>query len=137
MRKALFATVVAGGIAPFLSVGCSSNYSPTFAHNNTSTDGFGAKKLASLFMTDDGKMSSVEEGNQYDPTSLAYEGAPPGADLYVSSARLYEQQNNTAGAADQYRRALEISPTDLAALLGHAHLLDREGKLNEATALYE
>ena len=137
MRKALFATVVAGGIAPFLAVGCSSNDGPGFANNNTSSDWFGSSKLASLFKSDEGQMSATDVGNPHDPTSLAYDGAPPGADLYVAYAKIHEKQNNFAGAEDYYKRALETSPTDLPGLLGYAHLLDRQGKLDEATSLYQ
>ena len=137
MRKALFATVVAGGIAPFLAVGCSNNNGPTLANNNTSSDWFGAGKLASLFKSDDSQISSTDEGNPYDPTSLAYKGSPPGADLYVATARLHETHNNIDAAEAQYKRALQISETDLAAQLGYAHLLDRQGKLDEATHYYQ
>jgi Flp pilus assembly protein TadD len=137
VRKALFATVVAGGIAPFLAVGCSSNNGSPLANNNTSSDWFGVGKLASLFKSDDGQMSATDVGNPHDPTSLAYKGTPPGADLYVATARLYEKQNNVGAAEEYYKRALAVSQTDLAALVGYAHLLDRQGKLDEATSLYQ
>jgi Flp pilus assembly protein TadD len=137
VRKALFATVVAGGIAPFLAVGCSNNNGPTFANNNTSSDWFGAGKLASLFKSDASQISSTDQGNPYDPTSLAYKGSPPGPDLYVAAARVHETHNNVGAAEEQYQLALKISETDLAALLGYAHLLDRQGKLDEATHYYQ
>jgi Flp pilus assembly protein TadD len=136
VRKALFATVVAGGIAPFLAVGCTSNNGPTMANNTASSDWFGIKKLAGLFKSDENRISNTDAGNPHDPTSLAYEGKPPGADLYVSMARLHERQNNVAGAETLYQRALQTSPTDLDALLSYAHLLDRQGKLDEATTYY-
>lgn len=137
MRKALFATVVAGGIAPFLAIGCSSNNGPTLANNNTSSDWFGAKKLAGLFKSEAAQISSSDVANPHDPTSLAHKGKPPGADLYVATARLYEKQNNVVAAEEQYSRALKTSPTDLAAMVGYAHLLDRQGKLDEATNYYQ
>jgi tetratricopeptide (TPR) repeat protein len=137
VRKALFATVVAGGIAPFLAIGCSSNNGTSLANNNSSTDWFGVGKLASLFKSDEGQMSSTDVGNPYDPTSLSFEGDPPGADLYVAYAKIHEKQNNLAGAEAYYHRALEASPSDLPALLGYAHLLDRQGKLDEATSYYQ
>ena len=136
MRKALFATIMAGGFAPFLLAGCTSNNGPTMAKNNTPSDWFGVKKLAGLFKSDPDPISSVEEGNPHDPTSLAYKGTPPGADLYVSAARVYETQHNIEAAESQYQRALKISATDLAALVGYAHLLDRQGRLDEATNYY-
>ena len=137
MRKALFATVVAGGIAPFLAVGCTSKGSPTLANSNTSSDWFGVGKLASLFKSDDGQISSTDVGNPHDPTSLAYKGKPLDAYFYVASARVAESQNNLVAAEDHYQRALAVSETDLPALLGYAHLLDRQGKLVEATNYYQ
>ncbi len=137
MRKALFATVVAGGIAPFMAVGCSNNNGSTLANNNTSSDWFGAGKLASLFKSDTSQISSTDEGNPFDPTSLAYKGSPPGPDLYVAAARVHETHNNLVAAEEQYQIALKISETDLAAMLGYAHLLDRQGKLDEATHYYQ
>ena len=60
-----------------------------------------------------------------------------GPDLYVASARLYEKNGNTIGAADQYQKALKVDPNNLVALLSYAHLLDRQNKLDEATQLYQ
>ena len=136
MRKALFATVVAGGFAPFLLAGCSSNNGPKMA-NNTSSDWFGVKKLAGLFKSDPDPISNVDEANPFDRTSLAFKGKPPGPDLYVASAKLAERQNYVEAAEEQYQLALKASETDLAALLGYAHLLDRQGRLQEATNQYE
>jgi Flp pilus assembly protein TadD len=133
----LFATVVAGGIAPFVFAGCTSNNGPTMAKNDTSSDWFGVKKLAGLFKSDPDPISSVDEANPQDPTSLAYKGPPPGADLYVASAHIAERQNNVGAAENQYQRALKISATDLPALLGYAHLLDRQGRLDEAANYYQ
>jgi tetratricopeptide (TPR) repeat protein len=127
---------VAGGIAPFLAVGCSSNNSPTLANKNTSSDWFGVGKLANLFKSDEGQISNSEAGNPHDPTSLAYKGKPLDAYFYVASAKVAEAQNNLVAAENFYQQALVVSETDLAALLGYAHLLDRQGKLDEATNYY-
>jgi tetratricopeptide (TPR) repeat protein len=137
VRKALFATVVAGGLTPFVLVGCASKSNQTFAGNQTSSDWFGVSKLAGLFKSDDGQMSSSDTANPYDPTSLAFEGKPPRADFYVSLADIHEKQNNTVAAEEYYKRALATSSTDLAALVGYAHLLDRQGKFEEATSYYQ
>jgi Flp pilus assembly protein TadD len=104
--------------------------------NNSSTDWFGAKKLATLFKRDAAQMPTTDAPNPSDPTSLAYKGKPAGADLYVATAKLYERQNNIPAAEDQYQRALKAAPNDVPAMLGYAHLLDRQGKLDQATAYY-
>ena len=136
MRKVSFATVVAVGIAPFFAAGCTSNSGPTMAAGSSSTDWFGAKKLATLFKRDAAQMPTTDTPNPSDPTSLAYKGKPAGADLYVATAKLYEKQNNIPAAEDQYQRALKTAPSDVPAMLGYAHLLDRQGKLDQATAYY-
>ncbi len=60
-----------------------------------------------------------------------------GPELYVASARLYEKNGNFIGAADQYEKALKVSPDNLVALLSYAHMLDRQNKLDQATMLYQ
>jgi len=136
VRKALFATVVLGGVLPVFSVGCTNRTgSPTLANNSASTDWFGAKRLAALFKPEP-QIATSQPANPSDPTSLAHKGKPVGSDLYVATARLYEKRENFPAAEDQYERALKATPGDLAALIGYAHLLDRQGKLDEATRYY-
>jgi tetratricopeptide (TPR) repeat protein len=60
-----------------------------------------------------------------------------GPDLYVASARLHEHNGNFIGAAEQYEKALKIDPNNLVAMLSCAHMLDRQGKLDQATPLYQ
>src|SRR5688572_7025303 len=100
------------------------------ANKNTSSDWFGVKKLAGLSKPRPEPMSAVQEATPHAPTSLAYKGKTPGPDFYVATARVAELKNNPAAAEHHYQRALAISETDLAALLGYAHLLDRQGRLD-------
>jgi Tfp pilus assembly protein PilF len=72
-----------------------------------------------------------------DPTSLNTKSPPPGPDLYVSTARVYEGTQNTEAAKAQYERALKIDPAYLPALLGYAHLLDTQKEFTDADKYYE
>jgi Tfp pilus assembly protein PilF len=72
-----------------------------------------------------------------DPTSLNTKSPPPGPDLYVSTARVYEGTQNTVAAKEQYDRALHIDPSYLPALLGYAHLLDTQKEFVEADKYYQ
>jgi len=60
----------------------------------------------------------------------------PGPELYVRVARLAEQTGKPAEAAKNYRKALEIRPNYLGALLGYARLKDRTGDVPGAGRLY-
>jgi len=72
-----------------------------------------------------------------DPTSLNTKTPPPGPDLYVSTARVYEGTQNFEAAQGQYERALKIDPKYLPALLGYARLLDTQKQFNEADKFYQ
>jgi Flp pilus assembly protein TadD len=91
----------------------------------------GAKKMTS-WMTPEPKVVPAK-----DPIALANQSPKAGPDIYVSLARIHESKGNFPAATAQYQKALEIDAKDLSAILGYAHLLDRQNKLNEATAQYE
>jgi Tfp pilus assembly protein PilF len=104
--------------------GCKSTSSnaPTAANNNP-VNGSGTRSAL------------VSAGN--DPTSLNTKTPPPGPDLYVSTARVYEGTQNIEAAKAQYERALKIDPAYLPALLGYAHLLDTQKEFTEADTYYK
>jgi tetratricopeptide (TPR) repeat protein len=62
--------------------------------------------------------------------------AGPGADFYVSMAKVQEQMGDNEQAIEHYGRALEIDPDHAGALVGYAHLLDRLGQKVKATEYY-
>jgi tetratricopeptide (TPR) repeat protein len=72
-----------------------------------------------------------------DPTSLNTKSPPPGPDLYVSTARIYEGTQNVDAAKAEYDKALQIDPAYLPALLGYAHLLDKEKEFADADKYYQ
>src|SRR6185369_3309261 len=60
----------------------------------------------------------------------------PGADFYVSLAQVHEQSNSYDQAINDYNKALSIDKEHSAALVGYAHLLDRQGQKVKATEYY-
>ena len=63
--------------------------------------------------------------------------AKPGPDLYVATARVYEQSGRLDLAEKQYKLGLRIAPKHLGLQLGYARLKDRQGNLDEAIKLYQ
>ncbi len=70
-----------------------------------------------------------------DPIGLSSEGKPS-AELYTAVAHMYEQAGRHSEAAEQYQKALRITPEHLGALLGYARLNDQLGLTAEAEKLY-
>lgn len=75
--------------------------------------------------------------DESDPTTLT--GKPPviGAELFVASAANYEFAKNFDKAEEAYNKALEVEPTNMAALLGSARLATRQGNNQRAVEMYQ
>jgi Flp pilus assembly protein TadD len=71
-----------------------------------------------------------------DPISLSVP-AKPSPEFHVAVARMAEQSGDLAKAEHHYRQALELTPDHADALMGYAHMLDRQDKLPEAAGLYQ
>jgi tetratricopeptide (TPR) repeat protein len=61
----------------------------------------------------------------------------PGAGVFVAMAQMSERSENFDEAEAQYKKALDIEPNHLNALVGYAHLEDRRNNLEAATKLYQ
>lgn len=116
--------------------GCSST--PTQPANNTTastssswwSNPFGAQPKNSISAS---TPASVPENDQ-----LSLSRTPrSGSDLYLHTAKVYEQNNNLEAAKSQYDKALEIEPKNYDVLLSYAHMQDRSGKFDEAAKLYQ
>ena len=70
-----------------------------------------------------------------DPISLSVP-AKPSADFHIAVARMAEQSGDSPKAEYHYRQALELAPKNLDALMGYAHMLDRQDKLAQAAEVY-
>jgi len=82
------------------------------------------------------KSSSDDPIEAADPTRLSAE-ARPSAELYMAVARNREEQGHPREAEQQYRKALEISPNHLGAMLSYGRFLDRQGRTTEAVEWYQ
>ncbi len=72
-----------------------------------------------------------------DPTRLDYEAGPIGAEVFISSARVFAQRGDVEKALAQYRKALEAEPGNRTALIGYARLTHRQGNFDEAIQTYK
>lgn len=116
--------------APLKTLGATPQ-EPSFTDTITSTLKKGLDGLTAPLRSTPGPPNSV-----HDPTSLQ-SGAKPSVRLHVEVGRLAEQTGKFDEAERHYRRALELNPDDLHALLSYARLNDRRHKLDEAFRLYQ
>lgn len=138
MRRFSFPSLFLAGVTALGATGCTSSGPQTAASKNAFSEWPGAKALVALGKSNTVKAAPLaSDGALTDQSSLKYKTAPPGADLFVASAHVYEKTGNEPAARDQYERALKASPDYLPALVGYAHLLDRAGKLEEAARYYQ
>lgn len=71
-----------------------------------------------------------------DAVSLSNQ-AKPSPELYVATARMYEQTGKLDLAEKQYVLGLRLSSTHLGLQMGYARLKDRQGRLDDAIKLYQ
>lgn len=94
-----------------------------------------ASSFASLWRKDKSK-SGLPSANAELPVSKPI---PPGAgpDLLVATAGIHEAAGRAGEAETYYHKALDLDAKHYKALLGTAHLLDRQNRFPEATTFYE
>lgn len=122
MRKASLWWALTASAAIIAANGCKSTTSTNPTANNNPVNGTGTR-------------SALVAGQ--DPLSLNSKSPPPGPDLYVSTARVYEGTQDVAAAKEQYERALKLDSAYLPALLGYAHLLDTQKEFADADKYYQ
>lgn len=71
-----------------------------------------------------------------DPTSLTSK-ATIGPEVWVANGQLNETRGEFTKALDNYTKALELEPTNLAALLSTARLYDRQGDAPKAAEFFQ
>ncbi len=130
-NRIAFCLVPLAGLA-----GCTSTPSPTTANTTPSTSSwawmnpFAAKPANSISAP---TTTSLPENDQ-----LSLSKKPrSGSDLYLHTAKVYEQSNNFEAAKSQYEKALETDAKNYDILLSYAHMNDRAGKFDEAAKIYQ
>jgi tetratricopeptide (TPR) repeat protein len=78
---------------------------------------------------------SPKKNSMSDPTPPP--SGKPGPGVFVAMAQMSERGENFDEAEAQYKKALDIDPNHMNALLGYAHLEDRRNNLEAATKLYQ
>lgn len=130
-NRIAFCLVPLAGLA-----GCTSTPAPTTANTTPSTSSwswmnpFAAKPANSI--------SGPTSTNLPENDQLSLNKKPrSGSDLYLHTAKVYEQNNNFDAAKSQYEKALETEPKNYEILLSYAHMNDRAGRFEEATKIYQ
>lgn len=75
--------------------------------------------------------------DEHDPLALANKPKHIDAEFYCSLARLQEQAGAYDAAVDQYQNALKEDKKNLPAMMGLAHIYERQRNPNKAIAMYE
>ncbi len=71
-----------------------------------------------------------------DPTSLTSMPTNLGPEIWVTNGQLYESQGNFPKALDNYTKALELEPSNEAALLSTARLYARQSQHQQASEFF-
>jgi hypothetical protein len=95
-----------------------------------------AQKIATAFKRTTHKASQLAKpaprpSETNDPISVFTKTKPADAGFLVALARMAEQNRDFTAAAEQYKKALELEPENLQALLGVGRLHDRQGQLGD------
>lgn len=71
-----------------------------------------------------------------DATDLKNSPETVSAEVFISTARVFESRNNAQAAEVQYQKALRVEPNNLTALISLARLKDRQGDFDGAIKIY-
>ncbi len=93
-------------------------------------------KLTAWFKGDKPKSPAMPRVDSSDSALSLSSKTKPGPELNVAMAQMAESAGKVDEAEKQYRKALELKPQHVPALLGLARLKDRAGQLETATKYY-
>ena len=137
MVRALWNSISLGTALALTTAGCSSapKYNEPYAQTAKPAPSSWTDSLTAPFKSSGSQVA--KDGPKNDPTSLNSPNPKPNAELCVAAANVYEKSNNARAAVGEYEKALKLDPQFSPALLGYAHLLDRQGSMTEATNFYQ
>jgi tetratricopeptide (TPR) repeat protein len=119
---------------PATTVGCKSTTKPISQQQQSFTD-----KVSSSVKSGTSKMVALVKPKTT-PAKDDPMGPPsgkPGPAVFVAAAQMHESSGNSGEAEANYRKALDIDPNDVTALVGYARLEDRQGNFEAATRFYQ
>lgn len=130
-NRIAFCLVPLAGLA-----GCTSTPSPTTANTTPSNSSWAWMNPFAAKPANTASSSAASGFPENDQLSLNKKPRS-GSDLYLHTAKVYEQSNNFEAAKSQYEKALETEPKNYDVLLSYAHMHDRAGKFDEAAKIYQ
>jgi Flp pilus assembly protein TadD len=114
--------------------GCSS---PTTARTISQPESFVDKVSSSVKSGTSKMVAAVKPKSSKYAAPTAEAPGKPGPALFAAAAQMHERSGNFGEAEANYRKALEIDPNHLGALVGYARLEDRRGNFDAATKFYQ
>ncbi len=123
-----------GCTAPATKQGIVANQPSTFSKIGDSFASMGTA-IAAPFKSEKKPTEPVVSLN--DPTSLQKKPALTGPEYQVSIASMQESSGNIEGAILAYEKAIDIEPKYVPALMGLAHIYDRQEKYERAIGYYQ
>jgi tetratricopeptide (TPR) repeat protein len=95
-------------------------------------------KVASSIKSGTDKMvAAITPKTTKTPVPMESPSGKPGPAVFVAAAQMHETSGNFVEAEAAYRKALDMDPNYLDALIGYARLEDRQGNFEAATKFYQ
>ncbi len=130
MAKRFVCTLALVMSVPALS-GCTSSAKPA------SQQSFTDKLSASVKSGTDKMIAAVKPKRTYGQAPVSSPSGKPGPNVFVAAAEMHESAGNFAEAEASFRKALDLNPNHVGALVGYARLEDRQGNFEAATKYYQ
>ncbi|HEX3654716.1 MAG TPA: tetratricopeptide repeat protein [Pirellulales bacterium] len=120
------------------SGGAQATTPPANSNNNDGAFHKFSAKVKKVFSGNPQKTTSIHPKPKTEDDALSLtKPAKPRSDFYISLGRIQERSNNPTAAVEQYKRALELDPNNLTALMALARLYDRQGQFEDALKQYK
>lgn len=134
MAHKLVCTLALAMALPALSGGCTSAsktapHQPSLTDKMTASVKSGTSKMIAV-ITPDKKKKSTD-------VPLESPSGKPGPAVFVAAAEMHEGSGAYGEAESNYRKALDMDPNNVRALVGYARLEDRQGNFEAATRFYQ
>ena len=116
------------------AVGCTTTTAkPAMTQQQSVVD----KMTASVKRGTSKMVAAVKPKKQLPGSPVTSPSGKPGPNVFVAAAQMHETSNNYSEAEANYRKALELDPNHLDALVGFARLEDRHGNFEAAIKYYQ